>query len=380
MSLRTVVRSVRFRIALISSAAVFGTSALAVGTVYMTVTRYLENDMVTRLRVEGAAIRIGDQVVVVPRTITPEQVQSVGAVYRQLVLNQVTVTILAVLVVLFAVSMVMGWFSAGRVLRPLGSMIRVARDIEARDLSRRIEVVNPDDELGQMASTFNSMLDRLERSFAQQRTFLAQTSHDLRTPLAVMRSNLEVAALDPDTDVTEWRRTAEVAIGAGDRMSRMVDSLLAAARFEVGSAEPVDVDLAEFVVMIADELGARADIEAISEPGVVVSGDEAALTRAVENLVENAIAAGTGTILVRSGIEGEWAYVAVADRGPGFDPDLLRSSPGLGLAIAARVAESHGGRLDTVPRVGGGSVVILFLKPKEGNPLSNPVAIRLGAL
>lgn len=366
--------------ALMSSAVVFGTGALALGAIYLVLRRYLQAETMTRLRVEGAAIRIGDQVFVFPRQVTPEQVQSVEAIYRQLVLNRVTLTTLVVLAVLFVISLAMGWLSAGRVLRPIGEMTRVAREIQARDLGRRIDVADPDSELGQLAATFNGMLDRLERAFGQQRMFLAQTSHDLRTPLAVMRSNLEVTLADPDTDLDEWRRTAEVVARAGERMSEMVDALLVAARFEAGAAEASELDLVEIVGELAVEARARIPVDFEPGPPLLVRGNEIGVARAVSNLMENAINAGGGAIKLATGTEGEWFYAAVADRGPGFDPDLLRSSHGLGLAIARRVAESHGGHLMMVPRVGGGSVVVVFLPPIDHEPHLAPVPIRLAGI
>ncbi len=381
MTLRHFVRSVRFRLALTASAVVFGTGAVAIGAVYLVLRSYLQSETITRYRVEGEVMRVGGRVFVVPRQVTPEQVQSVEAVYRQLILNRVTLMVLVSLGVLFVVSVVMGWMSAGRTLRPLGEMTRVANDIQARDLSRRIEVRVPDDELGQLASTFNAMLDRLQRAFDQQKVFLAQTSHDLRTPLAVMRSNLEVTLDDPQANVEDWRSTAAVVVKAGERMSEMIDSLLTSARFEAGASESTEVDLVLLASELAEEARARIEVEPYEGSGsVVVHGNRPALERAVGNLIENAIDAAGGPLAVVAGREGEWGYVAVADRGPGFDPDFLRASPGLGLAIVKRVAEAHGGLVEMVPRVGGGTVVVLFIPPVDVVPQMPPVSVRLGDL
>ncbi len=375
-------RSVRFRLALTASAVVFGTSAIAIGAVYFVLRTYLRNETITRYRVEGEVMRVGERVFVIPNQVTPEQVQSVEAAYRQLILNRVTLMVLIAVAALFVVSLVAGWLSAGRSLRPLGEMTKVAKDIQARDLGRRIEVRVPDDELGQLASTFNAMLDRLQRAFDQQRAFLAQTSHDLRTPLAVMRSNLEVTLDDPGAGIEDWRSTAGVVVKAGERMSDMIDSLLAAARFEAGASESSEVDLGLLATEMADEARARIAVEPVESPeGVVVLGNRPALERAAGNLIENAIEAAGGPVSVFSGREGGWAFLAVADRGPGFDPDFLRgASPGLGLAIVKRVAEAHGGSVEMVPRVGGGSVVALFLPPADDTPQMPPVPLRLGAV
>lgn len=375
----TIFRTVRFRLALTSSAIVFGTGAMALGTIFLMVRSYLENETITRLRVQGEAVRVGERVFFVPRQVTPEQVQSVEAAYRQLVLNRVTITTFVILAMLFVVSLAMGWLAAGRMLRPISAMTKLARDIEARDLGRRIHVDDPDNELGRMAATFNAMLDRLERAFSQQRMFLAQTSHDLRTPLAVMRSNLEVSLADPETTQEQWRDTAEVATRAGERMSDMIESLLTAARFEAGELESVDLDLAEIAAQLRKEAEARAEVQGSGGPPVAVRGNRVAMLRAGGNLVDNAIAQ-SGVVTVCSGIDGEWGYLAVADRGPGFDHDFLRASPGLGLTIARSICESHRGTLVALDRVGGGSVVAVFVPLAGANPENPPVAIRLAAI
>lgn len=372
-------RTVRFRLALTSSAIVFGTGAMALGAIYLMVRSYLVSETITRLRVQGEAFRVGDRVFIVPRQVTPEQVQSVEAAYRQLVLNRVTLTTFIILAVLFVFSLVMGWMAAGRLLRPIGVMTKLARDIEARDLSRRIEVDDRDDELGLMAATFNSMLDRLERSFSQQKIFLAQTSHDLRTPLAVMRSNLDVSLADPQTSAEQWRETAEVALRAGERMSSMIESLLTTARFESGELESVDLDLVSVADQLRQEAGARANVDGSDQGPVMVRGNRGSLLRAGGNLVENAIAV-SDRITIQAGMEGDWGYLAVADRGRGFDHDLLLASPRLGLAIVRSIAEAHAGVLLALDRVGGGSVVAVFVPGADCRPEEPPVAIRLAGI
>lgn len=377
MVVANAMRSVRWRLVLFSSVVVFGTSAVAVAAVYLFVSRELAEQTVTKYRVTGEVIRVGDQVFVLPRSVTAEQVQTVEAAFREIVLEKATGALLVTLGVLFVASVVVGWFHAGRVLRPLGTMATVAADIEAHDLGRRLPVDDPHNELGRMAVTFNAMLDRLERAFDQQRSFLAQTSHDLRTPLAVIRSNLEVVMADPDAGVDEWREAAGTAIRAGERMAGMVDSLLAAARFEAGHQPLEDVDLADLLAELASEAAARVEVETRVETGPVIVGDRAALLRAVGNLVENVIGIDAGPLTLAGGVDGDWAYVAVADRGPGFDRDLLRAGPGLGLAIARRIAEAHQGRIDMIPRVGGGSVVAIFLPRAGRTPQLDPVILRL---
>lgn len=377
---RRLVRSVRVRLVVISSLIVFGTGAVALAGVYFGLSHDLRNQTITKYRLTGEAVQIGDRVFLLPRQVTAEQVQTVEAAFRQIVLDRTTAAMLLTLGVLFLASVLVGWFHAGRVLQPLAAMAKVARDIEARDLTRRLPVDDPDNELGQMATTFNAMLDRLERAFSQQQAFLAQTSHDLRTPLAVIRSNLDVVLEDPDAALDDWREAGVTVMRAAERMSAMVDGLLAAARFETGQEPVVEVSLVELAADLAAETEARAQIETRIDGDPKVMGSRAAIFRAAANLVENAIQAEAGPLTLAVGVDGEWVFLAVADRGPGFHPDLLRSSRGLGLAIAGRTAEAHGGRLDMVPRVGGGAVVVLFLPPVGVTPRLDPVPLRLAEM
>jgi signal transduction histidine kinase len=170
---------------------------------------------------------------------------------------------------------------AARALRPVDTITQVAQEIEATDLSRRIALEGPDDELTRMAGTFDSMLDRLDHAFRSQKDFLAQTSHDLRTPLAIIRSNLDVTMSDPDVNVQDWRATGAIALRATERMTAMIDDLLAAARMEAGAPTLVNVDLADLVRQSAEELGARASEAgaslAVMAQSALVLGDRTAL-------------------------------------------------------------------------------------------------------
>ena len=115
------------------------------------------------------------------------------------------------LLALFATSMLIGWYVSGLVLRPIGRITSVARDIQATDLSRRIELGGPADELRDLGDTFDQMLDRLDQAFEDQRQFIQETSHELRNPLAVIRTNLDVVLNDPKANLEEFRFSGEVA-------------------------------------------------------------------------------------------------------------------------------------------------------------------------
>ena len=188
-----------------------------------------------------------------------------------------------------------GWFAAGRVLRPVDRITGVARDIQATDLSRRIALDGPDDEMKELADTFDGMLGRLDEAFEGQRHFFQEASHELRNPLAVIRTNLDVALADEGASAPELRTAAELAARTAERMTHTVDDLLRYARNEQAVMAREDLDLGLLVAEVADEFRSPAatrsmHIEtAVPSGPVVVSGDRAALRQAVANLLDNAV-------------------------------------------------------------------------------------------
>jgi signal transduction histidine kinase len=287
--------------------------------------------------------------------------------------------------VLFVASLGVGWVVAGRVLRPIGRITSVARDIQATDLSRRIELPGPDDELKQLSDTFDAMLARLDAAFAAQRQFVADASHELRNPLAIIRTNVDVALADPRADPEDLRHTIAVVKRASDRMARLVDDLLALARRQEPTLEHEPVDLGAAVAEASDDFVVPAAarnivLDRAIARGVTVTGDRDALKRAVANLLENAVrlAPEGSRIRLATGSEGDRAWVAVADEGPGIAPedqphvfdrfwraDKARSradgGTGLGLAIVRQIAESHGGQVRLQSKVGVGSSFVIWL-------------------
>jgi heavy metal sensor kinase len=280
--------------------------------------------------------------------------------------------------VLFLVSLGIGYVVAGRVLRPVGRITAAARRIQASNLSERIALDGPQDELKTLADTFDAMLERLDTSFTAQRQFVADASHELRNPLAVIQTNAEVA-LQEEGVPAEVRTRLEAVRRATDRMRRLVDDLLALARLELASGQRSEVDLAALVGEVGDELDplARARglaLEAHAEPGLRVVADRDAVKRALANLLDNAFRHSPAGAPVRIAAERRngWAVLSVADDGPGLSPveqelvferfwrsDSSRSresgGAGLGLAIVRRIAESHGGEVGVTSSPGAGS-------------------------
>jgi signal transduction histidine kinase len=371
-------RSIRFRYTLLYSAVLFGVAAVVVAAIYLVLMMHLRNQPYTT----GAR-----SIICFPNNecFQPITLRELERVVNGQTLKELRNYSFSALGVLFVASLGVGWVIAGRVLQPIGRITAVARDIQATDLSRRIELPGPDDELKQLADTFDAMLARLDAAFAAQRQFVADASHELRNPLAIIRTNVDVALADPRADPDDLRSTIVVVKRASDRMARLVDDLLALARRQEPTLEHEPVDLGAAVAEASDDFVVPAAARSIVldraiAPGVVVTGDRDALKRAVANLLENAVrlAPEGSRIRLATGSEGDQAWIAVADEGPGIAPedqphvfdrfwraDKARSradgGTGLGLAIVRQIAESHGGQVRLRSKVGVGSSFVIWL-------------------
>jgi signal transduction histidine kinase len=251
-----------------------------------------------------------------------------------------------------------------RLLRTVGSITDTAASIESGDLDRRLGDQGTDDEVGKLAATFDSMLDRLQAAMVVQRRLLSDVSHQLRTPLTVARGHLEVLARQPHADMTEVRDTVAVVIDELDHMRALVERLLLLGRAlepDFLQVERLDLrsflsDLSESAQVLAPRTWLLAPV-----PDAVLEVDVAKLRGALLNLVDNAVGATTpdDTIevrAVRSPVDGSLT-LSVDDSGPGIPDDQLaivlsrfgrvgsadRDGSGLGLAIVTAVAEAHGG-------------------------------------
>ena len=361
-------RSIRFRLSVQYSAVVFGLGGALLGIVYLGLQYWFRNQSMNRYVISGEPVIVdGMEVGTVP-DLTDNDMLMIETVYNEIVLDEVARFSLIGLIVLFLLSLIVGYFMAGRVLKPIDQITTLAREIEASDLSRRIDLRGPDDELTRLGATIDGMLERLERAFRGQKRFLADTSHDLRTPLAVIRSNIEVALDDDEASTGEWRETGEIVRRNVEKMGEMIDGLLAVARAETANASPTPVDLAGMV-----ERKAREYQPVIFEAGISVReekapceirGVELAVERAFSNLIDNAIRVAPvgSTLTLASGIRNGWAYLAVDDEGPGLDHEPDEIPIGLGLAIVERVADSHGGALVSHGgRSGRGTTMVMWL-------------------
>jgi signal transduction histidine kinase len=371
-------QSIRFRLSVQYSALVFGLGGGLLGLVYLAIQRGIRSQTMMVHLWEGRRVALeSGQVFILPHYREIE-VRAIESIYNEIVLNEVARFTVIAIVILFALSIIVGWIMSGRVLKPVGEITTVAREIQAFDLSRRIALSGPDDELKRLGDTFDEMLERLDTAFSSQRQFLADTSHDLRTPLTVIRSNVELVADDPNSSIADWRQAGEVIRRNAEKMSKMIQDLLASARLQNREAQSVRLDLAEIVVSkavdfapVAAEKGAEIRVDARE---AVVLGVEVALDRALSNLIENAMnAAPAGTIvMVGSGVVDGWAWMGVHDAGPGL-PAEPGDRVGLGLSIVTQIAEGHGGSLASFPGRGGEGTTMVVWIPTEIGKGSPPV-------
>ncbi|MFD4786838.1 sensor histidine kinase [Streptomyces sp. NPDC058459] len=314
---------------------------------------------------------------------------------RQVALDNLLSRSLLALLGLAVIAFAFGYAMAGRVLSPLGRITRTARQVAGSDLSRRIELDGPDDELKELADTFDDMLERLQRAFTAQQRFVGNASHELRTPLAINRTLLEVHLSDPDAPV-ELQQLGKTLLATNERSEQLVEGLLLLARSDNQIVERGPVDLAEVAGQAIDQVRSEAEARSVEiRSGLVpavVRGNGVLLERIALNLVQNAVrynvapdetqregeGAESGWVEVSTAVEHGRAVLTVSNTGPVvpayeidnlFEPfRRLRTERtgsdkgvGLGLSIVRSVARAHGGHISAVPREGGGLVMRVTL-------------------
>ena len=312
-------------------------------------------------------------------------------------------SIVAVFVLLLLAGFI-GWLMAGRTLHPLQEITATARRASERNLHERIALQGPQDELKELADTFDAMLERLDQSFAGQRRFVANASHELRTPLAVSRTVLEVALGDPAAS-GDLRQVGRTLLATNERSERLIDGLLALANGDSELSLRVPVDLADVVAQTLDQVAAEAADREVSVASALApapaTGDGVLLERLVLNLLQNGVRhnAPGGWVDVTTGTSpGGGAEIVVANSGPVVPPyevdalfepfrrlDAERTGSdrgvGLGLSIVRSVARAHGGMAAAFPRDapdGGGLVVRVSLPPPAALPLPAAPAVSPG--
>lgn len=383
--------SVRFRLTAIYSMVLFALAAFMVAGLYGILAARLHEEQVYRTYRVTTVEPVPGGFVAGPSTDIRAEYRTVEQLANERALGLLRRYSTSALALLFLASLGVGWFVAGRVLAPIGRITAVARDIQATDLSRRIALRGPPDELKELADTFDAMITRLDEAFESQRRFIQEASHELRNPLAVIRTNLDVALADPDPDPSETKRTMEVVGRTASRMSRLVDDLLVYGRQGAPAHDLGPVDVRTIAVEVADEFRAPAGerhIDLVVEVGAggspslpaTVHGDRVALRQAAANLLANAVrlAPEGSTIRVVTDADDSEVRLAVVDEGPGIAPEHRNlvfqrfwrgdgasartdGRSGLGLAIVDQMCRDHGGSVELTDATGGGSTFTIRL-------------------
>jgi two-component system, OmpR family, sensor kinase len=286
---------------------------------------------------------------------------------------------------------VAGYLLAAGALRPVEAMRRRAGEVSLSRAGERLPLPAAEDEIRRLGETLNAMLDRLRRSFERERRFVADAGHELRTPLAVVKTELEGALRTGDYG-PDVREALVTALEECDHLAQLAEDLLVVARSGEGKlpVRPEDVGVGALLEDVRERFADRAaqrdrSIRVDAEDGLRVRGDPLRLRQALGNLVDNALRHGEGEIVVRSRRAEEGVELEVSDEGPGFEPGIAdraferfargdqarqRVGTGLGMAIVRAVAEAHGGRAEIVPRAAGATVRIWLpdgVTPAQGD-------------
>ncbi|RSM62156.1 HAMP domain-containing protein [Kibdelosporangium aridum] len=389
--------------------ALYGSLFFAAGAILLTLTYLLVWQILNRSQMEvpnSETLRVTlSRLGVLPNgQSTAEFAQLVDSIrvaqeqQRQDILNSLLTQGVVTLIGVGLVAAALGWLLARRALQPVHKITETAKRIAASDASRglqeRITHSGPRDEVTELAQTFNTMLERLDRSFDGQQRFIANASHEMRTPLAVKRALIEITITRAGTS-KDAVQMGESLLEINARHERLIDGLLTLAD---SSNEPVErspLDLADVTDHVIDQLtpaarDAGVDIRLAVLPPAPVVGDAVMIERLTQNLVENAIRHNVpdGWISVRTGSQNGWSTVTVSNSGPVVRPyeiDVLfqpfrrlerertagERGFGLGLSIARAISRAHQGDIEALPRSDGGLDVTLRL-PRALSPADQP--------
>ncbi len=366
--------------------ALYGTVFLITGAALLTVGYFfVRTNLRTHHSLRAELIRLGIRPVrgefgFPPGSPTGKLIHTVqnqilgGALHRLLIEYAVA------LVVMTALSVVIGWLLAGRALAPLREITATARRVSSENLGERIDLPGPADELRELADTFDGMLARLDSAFASQRHFVANASHELRTPLAIMRTEVDVALADQGASADELREMGEAVRDTVDRCERLIASLLLLARSEAATGHEEPVDIAALAGDCITDLWARAEEAHVEirddlEPAWT-SGHPGLLERLIANLLDNGIHHNVpgGYLQVQTRTDGDEVELVVANGGEPIDPKRVEelTQPfrrldrsvrgfGLGLSIVRSIAQAHHGTTVLFAPASGGLEVRVTL-------------------
>ncbi|MFG2002765.1 sensor histidine kinase [Spirillospora sp. NPDC048911] len=386
--------SVRARLTLVYGTLFLVTSTVLVGVTYLQTVKAMDQRFNARFQTQTPAIASLQGLNQLPpsqqwqkllsaRTEIQAEVENRLQEQKQDVLQQMLQSSLFTLLVLGVLGVGIGYLVAGRTLRPIHTVTATARRLSESNLHERIALTGPQDEIKDLADTFDRMLDRLHRAFDAQRRFVANASHELRTPLTINRTVLEVA-IASRKNPPETKALADVLLGNTARHERLINGLLLLARSERELNAPAPTPLEDVVrsaVDQLDDLAGETDVDVTVEisPATTI-GDPVLLERCAVNLLENALKYNVsgGRVWVRTWRRRDQVMLRVENTGrpvPSYEiatiyepfrrlgTDRIGSAggAGLGLSIVRAVVHAHGGTIDTVPRPDGGLAITVRL-------------------
>jgi len=309
-------------------------------------------------------------------------VRAGAAAQRSTTLTHLLTYSLLTLAGVIALAVVVGWIVAGRILRPVHQLTAAARAASEQDLSQRIALEGPRDELRELADTFDTMLERLDRAFTSQRQFIANASHELRTPLTVMRTAIDVVLAKPEPTRDELVSMAVEVRQAVGHSERLIEALLVLALNDQARTLTEPLDLAAVSEDALEGRTAHGITTTTALHEAPVTGDGVLLERLVANLLSNAerynIAGGTVTI--STGTDNGAALLRVANTGPPVPPDQIdrlflpftrlddrtrHDGFGLGLTLVSSIAAAHGGTVEATAMPDGGLDISVRLPQRE---------------
>ena len=319
-----------------------------------------------------------------------------AAVIRWAGLNHVLEVSGVALAIMTVISITMGWFVAGRILRPLRAMTATARSISDNNLHERLAVAEPADELKELGDTIDGLLSRLETVVNAQRQFAANASHELRTPLTLERTLLEAILTDPHPTQANWRSTCEQVLTSSQRQAALVEALLVLARSQSGldHQKPFELTVAVTNAISASEPDLSAAGLTISTAlnSNLISGDARLIDHLISNLLQNAIRHNVphGWVRVRVTATTRTGEVSlrVITSGPLVLPDQIerllqpfqrlgsqrtsaRDGVGLGLSIVKAIADAHTASVHARPGPDGGlDIEVIFPQHTSGGQAS----------
>lgn len=329
-------------------------------------------------------------------TIGAQEAQAIALQGHAAVLHELLTRSAIALALMGVLSIALGWFIAGRVLRPLRTITAAARQISAASLGERLALTGPHDELRELGDTFDGLLARLQAAFNAQRQFIANAAHELRTPLARQRVIGQVALADPGANIESLRAAHERVLASGAQQQHLIDALLTLARGQGGLDKYHPFDLAGLVSKVLADRQPEAHrrnltVRTTLGPALTMGSPQLA-ERLAANIIDNALLHNLpgGQVEVITGIRDSRALLAVANTGPAvpastinrlFQPfqrlpaDRTSHSDGLGLglAIVQAIADAHHATITARSRPDGGLLIeVSFPRPPNGSLVSNP--------